>query len=367
MDSHYARIIEHEQERVGAVLRDRASMARRALSPDVLILEHAPDRIADNLVWDGDGWWIHMHLAPYGNGLLFQVVTGPDGRVVDLERPMAEQFPLLTWTSSMLVDLGEMAAAGRIARDVVDGVSQAARRLVVGDARHRAQLDERMARPPDALDKVIAWPRVSAPQRRSVAVLDFDEPLPLRGDFRVEQEIRGILYRSRPILTTPLHDSCLPAALARLGVDAARFCAALGPGDVAVVDDAAGPRPVTLRVGTGLVGVGALRAVRRFVRGRAVVPALVLVLGDEKRARALAFELHALPRGRDEEGRSLHHVVAQDGLGELPEAERGSARRLAEVVADDPEGLFGLDRLRSPEARCAAADSPRPPCRQPAE
>jgi hypothetical protein len=342
MDSHYARIIEHEQERVGAVLRDRASMARRALSPDLLILEHAPDRIADNLVWDGDGWWIHMHLAPYGNGLLFQVVTGPDGRVVDLTRPMAEQFPLLTWTSSMLVDLAEMAATGRIAADVVEGVSQAARRLVVGDARYRAQLEARMARLPDPLDKLIAWPGVAAPDRHCVAVLDFDEPLPLRGDFRVEQEIRGIPFRSKPVLTTSLHASCLPAALVRLGVDAASFCAELGPADVATADDAAGPRPVTLRVGTGLVCEGRLRGLRRFVRGRAVVPALTRLLGDEQRARALAFELLALPSGRDDAGRSLHHVVAPDGLGELPEAERGRARRLAEVVADDPEALLGI-------------------------
>jgi hypothetical protein len=351
MDSHYARIIEHEQERVGAVLRDRDSMARRALSPDVLILEHAPDRIADNLIWDGDAWWIHMHLAPYGNGLLFQVVTGPEGGVVDLARPMAEQFPLLTWTSSMLVDLGEMAAAGRVARDVVEGLGQAARRLVVADARYRAQLEARMARLPDPLDKLIARPRVTAPQPRSVAVLDFEEPLALRGDFRVTQEIRGIPFWSKPVLTTPLHDSCLPAALARLGVDAVRFCAALGSGEVAVADDGAEPRPVTLRVGTGLVGEGALLGLRLFVLGRAVVPALSRVLGDERRARAIVSELHALPRGRDEEGRSVHHVLAPDALGGLPEAERARARTLPELVADDPEALFGADR------RCGQATS----------
>jgi hypothetical protein len=341
MDPHYARTIEDEQERLGAVLRDRASLAERNLSPDALILEHGPNRIADNLIWDGDGWWIHMHLAPYGNGLLFEVVSDAAGRVVDVCGPMAERFPLLTWTSSMLVDLGEMVAAGRVAAEVVEEMTAAARRLVVEDARHRGQLEARLVRPPDPIDKLIGRPCVAGGGPRSLVVFDFDEPLPRRGDFRVEQKVLGILYRSKPVLTTGLAGSCLPAVLARLGVEVAAFCAALGPGDVATTDDGEPPRPVTLRVGTGLISQGALRGVRWIVRGRAVLPALARVLGDTAHAQALASGLCALPRGRDEAGRSLHHALVArgetSGAGGLP------GRSLGEVVAADPDAWLGLD------------------------
>ncbi len=93
----------------------------------------------------GEDWWVHLHIyskTPEGktaqivDGLLFHLVRSADGRILDVDHPMADTFAL--------VELDPLAKDGTVPGEFVQRLVRLARQSVVENAQNRELLEHRI-------------------------------------------------------------------------------------------------------------------------------------------------------------------------------------------------------------------------------